>query len=239
MSNYDYTGSSSSRLDLWDMLSVLALIVTVFLGIYFVMVYMFPSSPLNFLNPNPVNPNATATPTITPIQLPPTWTATIAITGTEAPTLVPTLTLEASPTSLSLVTPSKTLSPTAAPKRPFSATVTYIDSTIFHPDTGCNWQGVAGTVVDSKNADMPGKVILLAGMYNGKSKNEPTVSGVAASYGKSGFEFFLGTVPIASKGELYLQLLDQAGLPLSDQVFIDTYNDCGRNLALVHFKENP
>jgi len=66
-----------------------------------------------------------------------------------------------------------------------------------------------------------------------------TVSSIAPAYGKSGYEFFLGTVPIASKGELNLQLLDQAGLPLSDVISIDTYNDCSKNLVLVRFKKNP
>jgi hypothetical protein len=54
-----------------------------------------------------------------------------------------------------------------------------------------------------------------------------------------GFEFFLGTVPISSKGELFLQLLDQSGLPLSDKIYIDTFNDCSKNLVLVRFKKKP
>ena len=86
---------------------------------------------------------------------------------------------------------------------------------------------------------MPGNVVRLVGTYNGKSKSELTVSGVAPSYGQSGFEFFLGTVPILSKGEIYLQVLDQAGLPLSDKIYIDTFNDCTKNLVLVQFKKNP
>ena len=66
-----------------------------------------------------------------------------------------------------------------------------------------------------------------------------TVSSIAPAYGKSGYEFFLGTVPISSDGLLYIQILDQAGLPLSDNVYIDTFNDCSKNLALVRFKKNP
>jgi hypothetical protein len=45
-------------------------------------------------------------------------------------------------------------------------------------------------------------------------------------------------VPVASNDTLYLQLLDQAGLPLSDNVYIDTFNDCKKNLVLVRFKKN-
>jgi hypothetical protein len=166
--------------------------------------------------------------------------------STEIPTLLPTLTLEPSVTPLSLVSPTFTPLPTKTPKRPYSATVTYIDSTIIHPDSACNWQGVGGTLVDANNADIVGSnfVIILSGTHKGKTVGpgigySPTVPGVNREYGMSGWEFFLGTVPISSKGELFLQVVDPAGLPLSDKIYIDTYNDCSKNLALVRFKKNP
>jgi hypothetical protein len=81
--------------------------------------------------------------------------------------------------------------------------------------------------------------VRLVGFYNGKSKDGLTVSSIAPAYGKSGFEFVLATIPISSKEELYLQLLDQSGLPLSDKIYIDTFNDCSKNLVLVRFKKNP
>jgi hypothetical protein len=205
--------------------------------VFFLLIYLFPDSGFNPYPPGFAN--ASPTPTITPIKLDATWTPTPSPIVTETQTLLPTLTLEPSATLLSLVTPSETPIPTKTPKRPFSATVTYIDSTIIHPDLACNWQGIGGTVVDANSADITGVVIRLVGMYNGKSKNEPTVTGVAPAYGKSGYEFFLGTVPILSKGELSIQILDQAGLPLSDNITIDTFNDCSKNLVLVRFKKNP
>jgi hypothetical protein len=248
MSNYAYNyddsavSKRSTRLELWDLLSILVLLITAVVGVYFVLVYLFPNSPLNPWPPNPFVPYATATPTITPIQLEPTWTFTPAI-GTETATLLPTQTLEPSPTLLSLVSPTFTPSPTKTPKRPFSATVTYIDSTIIHPDLACNWQGIGGTVVDANNTDITPAIINLIGTYNGKSVGPngftTTVSGIASAYGKSGYEFFLGTVPISSRGQLYLQIVDQAGLPLSDNISIDTFNDCSKNLILVRFKKNP
>ncbi|MCJ7432778.1 MAG: hypothetical protein MUO77_04755 [Anaerolineales bacterium] len=106
---------------------------------------------------------------------------------------------------------------------------------------GCNWQGIAGSVLDVNNAEVFGLVIRLVGTYDGKTKDIIVISGSAPVYGsKSGFEFALGTAPISSKGKLYLQLLDQgAGLPLSENVYIDTYDDCEKNLVLVRFKKNP
>lgn len=242
MSKYNYDKSPApqrgSRLAFWDMLSIFTLMLTLCVGAYFVLVFFMPDSPINPLSPSRFNANLPPTPTITQIQLLPTWTFTPA-NVTEAPTLFPTFTLEPSPTLLSLITPSITPVPTKTPKAPFSAMVTYIDSTIIHPESGCNWQGVGGTIVDANNADMLRITVRLVGFYNGKSRNELTVSSIAPAYGQSGYEFFLGTVPVSSDGLLYIQILDQAGLPLSDNVYIDTFNDCSKNLALVRFKKNP
>ncbi|MBI5824711.1 MAG: hypothetical protein HZB18_11840 [Chloroflexi bacterium] len=242
MSKYNYDDSPApkrgSRLAFWDVLSIFTLILTVCVAGYFVAVYLMPNSVINPLSPARLSANLPPTPTITQIQLLPTWTYT-PINVTETSTLLPTFTLEPSPTLLSLVTPSVTPLPTKTPKAPFSATVTYIDSTIIHPELGCNWQGVGGTIVDASNTDMLRITVRLVGFYNNKSKNELTVSSIAPAYGKSGYEFFLGKVPILSDGLLYIQILDQAGLPLSDNIYIDTFNDCGKNLALVRFKKNP
>lgn len=242
MSKYDFndTPKSKKRMDLWDMLSIFTLLITFCVGLYFVAIYMSPNAAYNPLSPLHAQQNWLPTPTITQIQLLPTWTPTQSIV-TEAPTLtlIPTFTLEPTLTSVSLITPSKTPTATATPKAPFTATVTYIDSTIIHPEAGCNWQGIAGTIVDSKNADMIGIAIRVTGFYNGKSQNQLTVSGIAPAFGKSGFEFFLSAVPISSDGLLSIQILDQAGLPLSSIIEIDTFNDCSKNLVLVKFKKNP
>jgi hypothetical protein len=247
MSNiYDYEDSPPRRVppkiklgfDLWDMLSILTLIATFFVGMYFLAVFLLPYSFLNPLPPVPPGYGLPPSPTITPLQMEPTWTPT-AVNATETPTLVPTITLVPSPTVVSLVTPSITPSPTRTPRAPYSATVTYIDSTIIHPESACNWQGVGGTIVDANNADILSLTLRLTGFYSGKSRNELTVSGIAPVYGKSGYEFFLGAVPISSRGELYIQIFDQAGMPLSDNIPLDTFNDCSKNLALVRFKKNP
>ncbi len=242
MSKYDYEdyssgGSAPSRLDIWDMLSILTIVMILCIGAYSVAIYITPNAAYNLLAPSRNQP---PTPTITQLQPPATWTFTPpGPTETATLTLVPTFTLEPSATVVSLITPSDTPLPTQTPKAPFGATVSYIDSTIIHPEAACNWQGVAGTILDASNADMLGIAVRLSGFYNGKSKNELTVSGIAPAYGKSGFEFFLGTVPVPSDGLLTIQILDQAGLPLSGNITINTYGDCSKNLVLVKFKKNP
>jgi len=241
--NYSYeeapTPKKNARLEIWDMLSILTLILTFCIGAYYVAVFLFPQSAFNPLKTDLAAQSVFPTPTLTPIQLDATWTVAPTLAVTETQTLVPTYTLAPSSTPFSMITPTITPTPTATPKAPFSATITYIASTIIHQEEACNWQGIGGTVVDASNADMLRMTIRLAGKYNGKSKTELTVSSIAPAYGKSGYEFFLGTTPISSKGELNLQLLDQAGLPLSDVISIDTFNDCSKNLVLVRFKKNP
>jgi hypothetical protein len=249
MSKYDYPDldapvkkTTPARIELWDMLTILVLLATACIGGYFLMIFMNPFSSLNPLKP--INPNLPPTATPTLLQLEPTWTASPTIQPTVTETARPTFTPLASPTFFSLVpptdtpVPSKTPAATDTPKAPFSASVTAIDSTIIHPESACNWLGVGGTVVDSNNSDVIGIVVRLVGTLNGKRVEMTQVSGVTPAYGKSGFEFFLGAVPIASKGTLYVQLLDLAGLPLSQNVYVDTYNDCSKNLVLVRFKKN-
>jgi hypothetical protein len=245
MSKYDYpdldaepkkSGAPAMRMQLWDLLSILVLLITVCIGAYFLLIFMNPFSQLNPLPP--IDPNAPPTLTATPLELAPTWTASPTIEPTITETPRPTFTPLPSPTFFSLVPPTKTPIPTSTPKAPFSGSVTTIASTIIHPESACNWLGVGGTVVDTNNSDVIGIVVRLVGTFDGKRVEITQVSGVTPAYGKSGFEFFLGTVPLASKGTLYVQLLDLASLPLSENIYINTYNDCSKNLVLVRFKKN-
>jgi hypothetical protein len=246
MDNFDFDDkpvkrpSLNLKLNLWDVLSVLVLLATMAVAGYFVFVFLNPATPFNPLPPKIPTPFLFPTGTITPIQLAPTWTPTFTDV-TDTPTLAPTITLEPSATGFSLVPPSKTPPPTNTPKAPFSASAPQaIQSTIIThlADLACNWQGVGGTVDDASGSPIVGMVIRLTGTLAGKPINLTTVSGVNPDYGKSGYEFALGTTPVASSDPLTLQLLDQAGLPLANNVYIVTYNDCKKNLILVRFKKN-
>jgi hypothetical protein len=245
MDKYDYSldepaARPGSKLQLWDMLSILMVLLSVCVGGYFLLIFVNPNSGLNPLPPQPGNPFAPATFTPTALQLEATWTASPTIEPTITETPRPTFTALASPTFFSLIPPTATPKPTSTPEAPFGATVNAIESIIIPhlQASACNWLGVGGTVEDSNNSPIVGMVVRVVGTLNGKSVNLTTVSGVSPDYGKSGFEFQLGTVPVSSNDSLYLQLLDQAGLPLSDNIYIDTFNDCKKNLILVRFKKN-
>jgi hypothetical protein len=194
-----------------------------------------------------LKPDWTATPTVTPRQLEPTWTPTATVDVPPTETLLPSLTPPATMTSVNFVpateTPVFTATPTVTPtpKALFSvSSVNSIESIIIPHllDAACNWQGVGGTVDDQNSGPIIGIVVRLAGTYDGKSVELTTVSGISPEYGKSGFEFVLGDKPLNSRDKIYVQLLDQAGLPLSEEIYIDTSSDCKENLVLVRFKKN-
>ena len=154
------------RLELWDMLSILVLLVTLCIGVYFVLIFMNPFSELNPLKP--IDPKAPPTSTITPIGLAPTWTASPTIEPTITETPRPTFTPLASPTFFSLVPPTKTPVPTNTPKAPFSASITSIASTIIHPEVGLQLAGSGRHGGGHQEQRCVGIVVRLLGTLNGK-----------------------------------------------------------------------
>jgi hypothetical protein len=243
---FDFDGTQSRRseapVQIWDILSILVLILTIFLAGYFVLVFINPASSLNLLPPGGglfANPISTAT--ATPLQMEPTWTASPTLQVTPSNTPRPTITPLPTNTSFSLVPPTKTPRPSATPTKaraPYNGSFTQVDSTVIHPELACNWAGVGGTVVDANNSPVIGIVVVLRGTLNGATVDQTTVSGINKEYGPSGFEFVLGTVPVASEDTLYVQLVDQQSIALSDPVQITTSTECNKNLVMVRFKRN-
>jgi hypothetical protein len=228
------------KLSIWDMLSVLVLLAVLGVAAIFVYLFFYPTTPMNPLQPRLPTAFVVPSATITPIQLEATWTPTF-VNVTDTATLAPTITLQPSNTPISLVPPSRTPTvppPTNTPKAPYSVSLSPIASTIIHPDLACNWTGIGGTVVDASGAPVLYRTLRLTGSFNGKPIDKLTVSGTALDYGQSGFEFELGDTPVASNKLLTLQLLDQGGLPLAENVYLVTYSDCNKNLILVRYKEN-
>jgi hypothetical protein len=230
------SGSRGRGLQVWDLLSILVLITTVCLVLYFGLVFINPNSELNPLAPGKLGPK-TPTFTVTPIQLEATWTASPTLALTPSSTPRPTFTPFLTDTPPSLFPPTRTPKPTSTPKLPFSASTSQVESTLIYPDLACNWAGIGGTVVNANNSSIIGQVIVLRGSLDGKIVEQQTVSGINKAYGESGFEFVLGNAPIAST-TLYVQLVDLNGLPLSDKISVPTSSDCAKNLVLVRFKKN-
>jgi hypothetical protein len=235
-----------TRRILWNVLTLMVLLLTMCCCCYFAVVMSNPYLPLNPFPPNtPVPPLVLPTATWTPIGLAPTWTPTVTPIPSEAPTLRPTFTpiftdtpVVLFPTSTDTPLPTETLTPSPEPTGvPFTVNVKYVDSSVIHPESSCNFFGVGGSVVDLKGNPYKGLVVKLEGSAGGKFYNQLTVSGTAQAYGQSGFEFALGSKPVDSTGGMTVQLLDQAGQPLSTKTPFDTYADCSKNLPIVRFEQ--
>jgi len=225
----------------WNILTIVVLVLTACIVGYFAIIFVDPTSFLNPLQPGGGGLFVPAPPTQTPppIKLEPTWTPSPLPDWTPSNTPRPTFTPFFTDTPFSLVPPTRTPKPTSTPKAPFSATsVKAVDSTLIHPDLACNWAGIGGTVDDESSSPVIGMVVVLRGFLDGKSVDLTTVTGINKEYGPSGYEFVLGDAPISSNKTLYVQLVDQSGIPLSDKIEVTTYDDCSKNLILVRFKKN-
>ena len=93
-------------------------------------------------------------------------------------------------------------------------------------------------MVDANNSPVIGMVVVLRGSLDNKLIEQQTVSGINKEYGPSGFEFVLGSAPIKTDKTLYIQLVDQSNIPLSDKIFVSTSADCSNKLVLVRLKKN-
>ena len=91
-------------MNMWDMLSILVLVITVGMVLYFAFIFINPDSPINFLRPGQLAGGAqgpTATPTL--LQLASTWTPSPTLVMTPTDTPRPTFTPISTDTPFSLV----------------------------------------------------------------------------------------------------------------------------------------
>jgi len=231
----------------WNVLSLVMVVMTLCACGFFFSILTNKNSPLNPFPPNTIVPPP-PTFTMTPIGYEPTWTLTPSVAPTETATRRPTITPPATATSFTLTTPTITFTPslTVPASRtprptgvPYSVTVSYNDSVTFRADTSCASMYVAGQALDSKSNPVTGLQVKLGGSVPGKTfvPAQTMLTGISPIYGPSGFEFDLKIAPVTTTKGLWVQLFDQSGAPLSEQVQLKTYNDCKKNLILVRFQQ--
>lgn len=225
---------------MWNVLTLLAVSATICLIGYFLLIYSNPYVRLNPFPP-PTLPvlGGISTSTATQPIFPPTWTPTLKPTETPIPTETPQP-VTASPTA----TVSQNMVPTfvVVDNGDFPYTIqgdpVAMANTVFHPGDSCDWQGLAGTVVDLQGKPTVGIQVRLIGFYDGRSIDMNTITGAASAwYGESGYEFVLGAEPLESNAALAVQLVDETLKPISNPIIFDTYTDCAKNLILINFKQ--
>ena len=230
------TSSRRSSEMVWNVLTIALLLVTVILAAVVVMLLVNPNSGLNpFPPPTEIVIPPTLTPTHTPrVVFQPSWTPTLAAdvpTKTPRPTNTPFMT--ETPFGMPSLTPTRTFTPAPYNFAIQQGSPVAIPN-VFYPDLGCSWLGVGGQVLDMSGGAVVGLTVRLYGSLNGQSLELVTLTGVNQAYGDGGFEFKLADAPVDSVRSLYIQLFDQADLPMSDKIYFDTFNDCQRNLIVIN-----
>jgi hypothetical protein len=205
---------------LWNVLSTLFAVASLIIGGLFTQIFLDPGSDLNPLPP--VTATATQVPA-SPTPSGPTGTPTITLAPSETPTLAPTPTYE--PGSRYNIQEG---SPTA------------LDASVFHPEAGCNFSGVAGQAFGLDGAPVAGLRVHVSGTWNGAAVDKIGLTGAASSYGSgSYYEVQLGDQAIASDDTLNIVLLNPAGDEISNIYSFDTYASCDQNLVLINFSAIP
>jgi hypothetical protein len=226
----------------WNVLTILVVMVLLCAITFFILIFINPNSSFNPFPPPTFNPaDATATITVTPrFTLIPSWTPT---NGSIQITDTPNLSTVAMVTQSVIENPTS-ITPTLAGKKDNFAFVLQqgspnaIASTEFHPEAGCNWSGIAGQATSLNGEPLRGLFVQLGGSMPGVANMDNLImTGLAPQYGLGGFEFTLAGKPVASNSTLWIQLLDQQNLPLSDRIYFNTYDDCQKNLIIIYFTQ--
>lgn len=225
---------------LWNALSIVMVAGMVTVGIIFLMVFVNPYSALNPFPPVTL-PEVIVLPTATPGRptFPATWTPTAAqIMATSTFPTVEVPVVSATPAEAGTAVPTATRRPGS---RGFAFTVQTdpapLSSVLFRPEWGCDWLGLAGQVVDLKNSPATGIRVQVGGYLGTQKIDLLSLTGTALQYGRAGYEFTLAEKPVNSVGTLWVQLLDQSDLPLSDKVYFNTFATCEQNLIIINFKQ--
>ncbi len=235
-----------------DVITAIFLLLTVLVCSGTILLIANPRSPLNPF-PNPTNPAlmviASPLPTNTPTQtftpLPATLTPTQ--TSTPTPTATATITMTPTPTQTPVIGGSSggndatlpALAPTAGPQftvAPFPFTVASVKYIANDNDSGCQWQSIAGTVVDMAGKPIKGIAVHLTGSSGNVDEFAYTGDDKGIRYGNGGFEIFVGA--ITREDQYTVQLLYKTGTPISDAINVKTHTDCKENIVFVSFTQN-
>ena len=242
--------SKKSKLDgLLNVLSFLGLFGIIGMIVVILMIFGNPATSMNpFPPPTLPAPVILPTNTATPVRLPATWTPTMSeekvFEATSTPTAILATLLPEDGMILETVEIEATNSAGGYYRFELKSAPSAIQASLLKPelsgqDTECTWMGVGGQVLLMDGKPFVGAGIQLGGQVDGRTILLTSLSGTATQYGQAGYEFKISDAPYNSVHNFWLRLVDQSNLPLSERVYFDTYEDCSKNLTIVHFQEIP
>jgi hypothetical protein len=225
---------------IWDILTILALTAVLVVAAAVAVVFVNPYSGINPFPP-PALPALGSLPSGPVGSSGQPTSPTVSPTGATAPV---TPSADSGMLILSPTPPSSNpVSPTEPTQAPLGFDFVILDEPLgmpaseYDPARGCDWMGVAGQVYDIQGSPVKGLRVVVRAELDGNTVEMIAMSGTADLYGPSGYEIRLADRPIASSGKAAIQLIDQAGLPLSQVYLFDTSESCDENLILIDFQE--
>ena len=190
-----------------------------------------------------VGQEATEIPLESPSASPETSLAVIQPVQTEiAPAQTETITSpEATETTAKTTVPEPTFTATAVPYTLQVMNPHYL-ANFTQPELGGSWLGIGGQVFNSEGVVQKDIIIKAGGELKGSPVIEDLTMPLAdpdidLAYGPGGFELTLANSPVESDSTLWVQLFNLEGEPLSEKIFLITYEDCQKNLLLLNFVE--
>lgn len=237
-SNQTVQRSRDSASKTWNGLTILVFIALLCVVVVVATIFVNPTIRINPFPP-PTLPALVSLPTPLPtiFQIPTaTWTPTFTqeptSTNTPVPTFTATIALPAESVELT------TVSGVGMPFKVIQGDPVALEN-YGHQELGCNWMGVTGRVFDLTDAPIAqGLTVQLGGTLDSMPVEKRALIGAAAQYyGPGAYEIPLADRPIDSSYTLWVQLLDQADIPLSEKVYFDTFGECEKSLILIDFKQ--
>ncbi len=253
------------RFDIFNLLTLLVLLLTALAVAGFVVVFLMPAllpadlraEQGQLLSTAAPPPTRTSPATAQEVaDVPPTWTPeasaqptnTATPRGTATHTLTPSLTPTWRPTNTPTSTPTPTQTPTETPTPGPSPTASSTRSAYpFTMDKNspiftANYANNAGCNwlgVAGQVFDLEGNPVP-AGAYmiwvTESGINYQTFTGGAPAYGPSGWEVFLNDRPRVATHRV--QLFTPSGTPVSQVIEFSTWASCSQNLVLINFVQN-
>ncbi len=196
----------------WNCGSLFFFLGAIAAAAFIILLFLNPFSELNPFPPVPATEIPTSTPTLAPA------------------TETPTATLEPSATA--------TLEITATTFQIQEGSPVYLDASVFHPELGCTFMGVAGQAFGEDRSPVADLQVHVTGTLNDRPIDKIGKTGAATQYGAGEYyEVQLGNQPIASENALQVTLMDVSGNPISESFSFNTSASCQENLVLINFTQ--
>ncbi len=187
----------------------------------------------------------------------PTPTQVIELTETLEPTIIPSVTPSVTPSpavtkvvatpAVNIATPTLLIADNVVAATPVvSEALKYVTQAgsprwlpnFSHPDSGCNFLGVAGQAFDLGGTPVNMLVVEAGGFLEGKEFFALSLTGNETVYGPGGYEVVIADHVIESNDSVWIQVLNLQSEPLTEKIYFDTFADCQQNLVLINFVES-